>query len=72
MASIENLPKLFMGVLMCALILGAVVLPVMTALPAATGTYANVINLLMSILPVVLAVVLIIVVMYIAIDRRSD
>ena len=72
MGTVERLPALFMGVLMCALILGAVVVPVLQALPTATGTYATIINMLMGILPVVLVVVLIIVVMYVVIDKRSS
>ena len=64
--------KIIMGAVLAVIMLAAVALPILAAMPPATGTNADIINSLIGIIPVILAVAVIVMIVYAAILRRRD
>ncbi len=61
-----------MEAVVAVILLCAVAIPIITSMPAATGTNADIINNLVAIIPVVLAVAVIVAIVYNAILKRRD
>lgn len=61
-----------MEVVVSVILLCAVAIPIINGMPAATGTYADIINMLMGIIPIILAVAIILGVVYGLIIKNRD
>lgn len=66
-----NFTKIAMESVVAVILLCAVAIPIINAMPQATGDNASIINSLVGIIPVVLAVAVIIAIVYSAILRHS-
>lgn len=67
-----NFTKIAMESVVAVILLCAVCIPIISAMPAAEGTNADIINSLVAIIPVVLAVGVIIAIVYGAILKHRD
>lgn len=72
MSSGADFTKVAMSAVVSIILLCAVAIPIINAMPAATGENASIINSLVGIIPVVLAVAVIIAIVYSAILKKSE
>lgn len=68
----ESFSKVAMQVVVSVILLCAVAIPILNGMPAATGEYADIINMLMGIIPIILAVAIILGVVYGLIIKDRD
>lgn len=68
----ESFSKIAMEVVVSVILLCAVAIPIINGMPAATGEYADIINMLMGIIPIILAVAIILGVVYGLIIKNRD
>lgn len=68
----QDFTKTIMLAIVSIILLCAVAIPIITAMPQATGDYGGIINTLVGIVPVVLAVSIIIGIVYSLILRNRD
>lgn len=68
----ESFSKVAMEVVVSVILLCAVAIPIINGMPAATGEYADIINMLMGIIPIILAVAIILGVVYGLIIKNRD
>lgn len=72
MSSGSDFTKICMSAVVSIILLCAVAIPIINAMPQATGENATIINSLVGIIPVVLAVAVIIAIVYSAILKKSN
>lgn len=68
----ESFSKVAMEVVVSVILLCAVAIPIINGMPAASGQYADIINMLMGIIPIILAVAIILGVVYGLIIKNRD
>lgn len=72
MSSGSDFTKVAMSAVVSIILLCAVAIPIINAMPEAEGENSDIINSLVGIIPVVLAVAVIIAIVYSAILKKSD
>ncbi len=70
--SVGNFSKIAMQAVVAVIMLCAVAIPIINGMPAATGDNADIINTLVSIIPVMLAVAVIIGIVYSIMVKRTE
>lgn len=68
----ESFSKVAMEVVVSVILLCAVAIPILNGMPAASGQYADIINMLLGIIPIILAVAIILGVVYGLIIKNRD